>query len=264
MTRFLTALTMIALLTGSLLAPPSAFITLIGVIIIFGWREYAPLATELGAAPLRGLGPLLALGCALSFLIPDTDVTLATFMAAMVIGAIAGMVIGRQHPRLAIQRTMATWAGLLWLGLMPGAQVGIRQVEGGAAWLAFLYSAVSVGDIAAYYGGRAFGRTLLAPSLSPKKTVAGSVSGLLLSAAAGAACDFLMDLPVNLPVAAIAGAFLGLVGQMGDLAESALKRMAGMKDSSSLLPGHGGILDRIDGHLFAGTMLYVLLVSRLL
>jgi phosphatidate cytidylyltransferase len=114
---------------------------------------------------------------------------------------------------------------------------------------------VWVGEAAAYYCGRAFGRHPLMPRVSPKKTVEGGVAGLLGSVAAGVVGGvWLLGEPwLNLVVIS---AVTGVVAQLGDLAESVLKRSVGVKDSSSILPGHGGILDRLDSLFFAAPVFY--------
>ena len=117
-----------------------------------------------------------------------------------------------------------------------------------------LFTIIWVGDTAAYYGGRAFGRHLLAPKVSPKKTVEGAAAGLIGSVVAGLVAAFVLG-ESNLQMAGISGA-TAIAGQLGDLAESMLKRSAGVKDSSSILPGHGGILDRLDSLFFAAPLFY--------
>src|SRR5690606_7668727 len=112
------------------------------------------------------------------------------------------------------------------------------------------------GDSAAYFAGRAWGRAKLAPTASPGKTVVGALAGLGGSVLAGVMVSvvLLADLPVHSvpPLAAgIIGLLLGMAAQVGDLVESVLKREAGVKDSGTLLPGHGGVLDRVDSLLFA-------------
>jgi phosphatidate cytidylyltransferase len=148
------------------------------------------------------------------------------------------------------------------LGDVPGAGAGRL------APLAFVFLPLLttwVGDSAAYFAGRAWGRTKLAPSVSPGKTVVGAVAGLIGSTlvAAALAGFVLAELPVvsvGIFTAAWIGLLLGAVGQVGDLVESMLKREAGVKDSGHLLPGHGGMLDRVDSLLFAVPTAWGLLV----
>jgi phosphatidate cytidylyltransferase len=111
------------------------------------------------------------------------------------------------------------------------------------------------GDAAAYYGGRALGRHKLAPIVSPNKTIEGSIAGLAGSILAGIVLgSWLLQRQISfLVLASLAAA---TAGQLGDLVESALKRSAGVKDSSSLLPGHGGMLDRLDSLMFAAPVFF--------
>jgi phosphatidate cytidylyltransferase len=120
-----------------------------------------------------------------------------------------------------------------------------------------LLGTIVVSDSAQYYAGRALGRRPLAPSISPKKTVEGAIGGLVLGTGAmavGGLRLFPAAAPFLLVLAAMA---IVAVGMLGDLFESLLKRSAGVKDSSQLIPGHGGVLDRIDSWLFAGPVYYV-------
>jgi phosphatidate cytidylyltransferase len=144
----------------------------------------------------------------------------------------------------------------LYLAIPIGAVVAIRE-SAGPAPLFLLMLTVIVSDSAQYYTGRATGRRLLAPAISPKKTIEGAIGGIVFGTAVFAAVGAWW-LPV---VPAIARVVLGLgivaVGIAGDLFESMLKRSAGVKDSSALIPGHGGVLDRIDALLFAAPFFYV-------
>lgn len=122
----------------------------------------------------------------------------------------------------------------------------------GALWLVAVVVITVVADIAGYFVGRAFGRVKLAPMISPGKTREGAMGGVVAAAswtAASASYLGLATSPAHCVLAALAGAALGVLAVMGDLWESLLKRQAGVKDSSQLLPGHGGVLDRIDAQL---------------
>jgi len=141
-------------------------------------------------------------------------------------------------------------AGTLYCCVLMGFLVALPRRS-----ILVLFAIIWLGDSLAYYGGRAFGRHPLAPSVSPKKTIEGAIAGLIGSILGGALMGaWLLEQPW-LYMAGI-GLLTGAVGQIGDLAESALKRSAGVKDSSSILPGHGGILDRFDSLLFAAPLYY--------
>ncbi len=158
----------------------------------------------------------------------------------------------------AVQGVAAGALSMVYLGLPLGALVGIH-IFGGRGAVMLLVAAIAISDTAQYYAGRAFGRHALAPRLSPKKTIEGAVGGFV------AAPLFLYVVgPQLVPVApplTIAALGLALVaaGIAGDLFESLLKRAADLKDSSALIPGHGGMLDRIDALLFATPVFYVYL-----
>lgn len=129
-------------------------------------------------------------------------------------------------------------------------------IEPGAAWVYLVFAVTWASDTGAYFAGRALGRHHMAPQLSPKKTWEGFAGGLLASVGAGIGMVPLLGLPVSLLAGALLGLLGGIFGTLGDLAESLLKRQAGVKDSGALIPGHGGLLDRIDSMLFTGPVLY--------
>ncbi len=140
----------------------------------------------------------------------------------------------------------ATLAGTLYLGLPAVALVGLRERPDGLALVAFVFGVVWATDIAAYFAGRALGGPKLAPAISPSKTWAGLLGGMAGAGAAGAAVAH--QAWGGAPLAFVpAGAALAVAAQAGDLFESWMKRRAGVKDSGSLIPGHGGVLDRVDG-----------------
>jgi len=133
---------------------------------------------------------------------------------------------------------------MLYLGVPGYALVWLRNLPGGLAWIAFTFAIVWSADIAAYAVGRTMGGPKLWPAISPNKTWAGFVGACVAACgAAVAVAPYVHVAPVR---AAIAGLLLGALAQGGDLFESALKRRAGVKDSGTLLPGHGGVLDRLD------------------
>jgi phosphatidate cytidylyltransferase len=156
-----------------------------------------------------------------------------------------------------------SWAmffmGVFYISSCMAHLVLLRQMEMGREWLFFLLAVIYAGDTGAYYVGHALGRHKLCPSVSKGKTIEGAVGGLAASTAAGVAVGvyLLPAWPVWF-LALIAGS-TGAVGQLGDLAESVMKRFAEVKDSGTLLPGHGGIFDRIDALLLAAPALFWLI-----
>jgi phosphatidate cytidylyltransferase len=158
-----------------------------------------------------------------------------------------------------IQIQSASLVGLLYTAIFPAFVVRTLSLENGTLWLFGLLAIVFSGDTFAYLTGTFFGKTKLLEPVSPKKTIEGSLGGLFGSGAAGLLLGifFLREVPL-LPLvltALVSGAF----AQIGDLFESLLKRLAEVKDSGRIMPGHGGFLDRLDGILFAAPVYYVLI-----
>lgn len=157
-----------------------------------------------------------------------------------------------------------TLAGVLYFGWLGAYLVSLRFLPHGEWWLLVVLPAVWLADTAAYFFGRRFGRRKLAPRLSPKKSWEGYLAGIVAStvgtpllALGWQALD--PGLPVTLWGAALIGFVLSSVTTLGDLGESMVKRQVGVKDSSHLLPGHGGVFDRIDSWLWAGVIGYYLI-----
>jgi len=154
----------------------------------------------------------------------------------------------------------AQLACVLWIGLGFGALLGLRLTPDGFGfwWILLLFANLWVGDTAAYVFGVWLGKAKLAPAISPKKTVAGSIAQILASGIVGLVFAIAGWFDASPTLLVAASLMIGIVGQVGDLFESVLKRAAGEKDSSTLIPGHGGVLDRFDSALLAAPSLYVL------
>lgn len=131
----------------------------------------------------------------------------------------------------------------------------------GVEWILFLYAAVWMSDTLAYYIGKNFGKRRLYASVSPNKTIEGAIGSLLGGTLAGLLMGLLVLKNVNIYTLSSFGLIIGAVSIVGDLVESIFKRDANIKDSGSLIPGHGGFLDRIDSALFAGVVLYWLVLT---
>lgn len=157
-----------------------------------------------------------------------------------------------------VPHTSGRLLGLIYV-FVPLTTILLIRDDYGPGALMILLGVIVGSDSAQYYTGRAFGKRLLAPRISPKKTVAGAVGGLVASPAVAIGLG-LIWLPHVPPVRmALLGASMGIAGMAGDLFESWLKRRVRVKDSGSLIPGHGGVLDRIDSWLFAAPVCFVFL-----
>jgi phosphatidate cytidylyltransferase len=163
-----------------------------------------------------------------------------------------------------LERAVAMWmaymAGFGYIAL-PGLVIfKLTALEAGSVVFAapfwFAVAVVYMGDTGAYFTGVSFGKHKLIPAVSPKKTWEGSLGGLAWSAATAVVLNWYWDLALPLITAVVLGLLIGIAGQTGDLLESAIKRVAGCKDSGKVFPGHGGVLDRIDSLLFAAPVCY--------
>ncbi|NDC38914.1 MAG: phosphatidate cytidylyltransferase, partial [Proteobacteria bacterium] len=164
--------------------------------------------------------------------------------------------------RASIERLVTVLLGFLLVGVGGGAFVSIVLQSHGGAIVGWLVAVVSGGDTAAYFTGRSIGGAKLAPEISPGKTVSGAVGGLVASALIGGSLHWLISGSLGFLGAAALALVVGLFAQCGDLMKSVLKRLWGVKDSGAILPGHGGVLDRVDGLLGAATVLWSVILAR--
>lgn len=152
--------------------------------------------------------------------------------------------------------------GILYISLGFGLLGLLTSLPHHVYWLFLTLACTFLGDTGAYLAGRRFGKTKLAPTLSPGKTQAGLFGGLIAGGCGGFVVFLIFQPELAIWISALLGVCVALIGGVGDLAESLLKRGCGVKDSGGLIPGHGGILDRIDGLLFSAPFVYF--VARLL
>jgi phosphatidate cytidylyltransferase len=145
-----------------------------------------------------------------------------------------------------------TW---FYLGMLPATCLELLLKNNGAQWFLILLCLVFSGDIMAYLFGMSFGKHLLLPEISPKKTWEGAVGGLLATVATAVISRNILKLQISLFDTVVFSIFLSFVAQAGDFFESLLKRVSKVKDSGQIMPGHGGLLDRIDGLLFAAPLM---------
>ena len=255
MARVLSALVLLPIVIGTVwFLPPIATLVLALVAATLAFVEYAAIAAALGARVPRAvsgaavLGACAALGSGWAIL----DVILLTAMIA--IGAAA---VGTAQPGPEILRNVsAAVFPVVYIGLPLGALAAVREIGGREAVL-LIMATIVISDSAQYYSGRALGRRPLAPAISPKKTREGAIGGVVFGTLAFAIGARYVFPAAPILLVALVGASIATLGIVGDLFESLLKRSAGVKDSGTLIPGHGGVLDRIDSWLFAAPVYYV-------
>ncbi|CAN5396854.1 hypothetical protein BH23ACI1_BH23ACI1_05530 [soil metagenome] len=255
MARILSALVLLPVVIGTVwFLPPWGTLLLALVAAALAFHEYTTIAGGLGTHLPRGVvgAAVLAACAAVGGGLVGAEIVLMTALIA-----VGAMAVGAGQPGPAVLRdSAASIFPIVYIGLPLGALAATRLLGGREAVL-LLMATIVISDSAQYYAGRSLGRRPLAPSISPKKTREGAVGGLLFGTVAlfaGGRWVFPTADPLLLGLVAACVVALGIVG---DLFESLLKRSAGVKDSSSLIPGHGGVLDRIDSWLFAAPVFYV-------
>lgn len=246
MKRVITGLVLAAVAWAVVLeAPPWALLAVTLGICAVALQEYFRIVQRAGIQPFVAAGHA---GAVLWLAVPNLD---RGYLATVfVIAVLAAAVLARRPLDAVLPSAAVTAAGLLYIA---GPLLwGVLLHEASRHWLLFVMLVVAVGDVSALGVGRWFGRTKLAPRTSPRKTWEGTIASLVVGTASGAwyASHFL-SADIGAAEAAVLAVGINAAGQVGDLAESALKRAANMKDSGAILPGHGGVLDRIDGMLFA-------------
>ncbi|SIQ01106.1 phosphatidate cytidylyltransferase [Rhizobium sp. RU20A] len=252
--RVLSGLVMAALVLAATWYGGMAFAilsVLIGLLVYFEWASM----TGLGQRDPEGraLGWLAVVSTGISVLVADLETSLVTLLIFTVLAAGWAQFRGRSH-----------WltAGIVYSGLTAIALAAIRGESAvGLVAMLFVFAVVWSTDILAYFVGRAIGGPKLAPRISPGKTWSGAIGGAFFGIVGGVAVylSYFASFSVRIVLLALA---LSCASQVGDLFESFIKRRFGVKDSSHLIPGHGGVMDRVDGLVFACFAALLLAVAQ--
>ncbi len=262
MKRLLTALVLLPVIIYIIgFTPPFCFTLVAALVSLLGLEEFFSLARKSGLEVYRFGGHLFSFLLIASFYWYSQNQAGPLLLVS--IAALLFLVLGLGKGQMlqeVLPSASTTLFGLVYIPVLLGFLVMVRMTSSalgdGDHWILFFLLAVWFGDTGAYYVGRTLGKHRLAPTLSPKKTIEGALGGLLGNGLAAVLGRKFFLPGVSITHLLVLSCALGVVSQIGDLAESALKRSAGVKDSSNLLPGHGGILDRIDGILFGAPFLY--------
>jgi phosphatidate cytidylyltransferase len=248
---------------------------IIAVAVVIALRELFAVLRHGGFAPRAWVGTLIVLGLTLAFYAqPFTAVNLFPPLLVLSITGALTAEIARRDRTAGLVNWALTFAGAYYIGGLLSSYLLMRRIDiplaggwlaflaipPGTGWIFFTLAITWLNDTGAFFAGRRFGRTLMAPQLSPKKSWEGFAGGLAASVATALLAVPLIGLPIALWQAALLGVVGSLCAPLGDLAESMIKRQIGIKDSGQLIPGHGGMLDRIDSMLFTGPIMYYVII----
>lgn len=237
--------------------PAELVVAIVAAAVLLALFEFYRLLEARSLRPLRFTG--LVLTAALFVVVAVPGWQAAPFWPLAAVLLLAAALLRGSEPQQAVPAAAVTLLGALYLGALGGSLAALRllrPIEDGAWRVTLLLAIIMASDTFAFFVGHALGRHRLAPQLSPGKTVEGALGGLL-GGVLGALLVRVLGLPaLPLPHALALGAGVAVLGIVGDLDESLLKRWAGVKDSGALFPGHGGMLDRLDSLLFGAPVLY--------
>ncbi|HEX8184245.1 MAG TPA: phosphatidate cytidylyltransferase [Blastocatellia bacterium] len=261
MKRILTAIVALPILLYTVWSEiPYFFVALVAIAVLLALSEFYNLASKVGCRPQIIPGCAAALLVLACFVFDETVWVVAVITAL----AIVSLTVALSRPgemNRSLVSVSATLFGVVYVALLASSLAGVRMIQSPTPRLAsklltMFFAMVMMTDTGAYYTGRSIGRHKLAPRVSPGKTIEGSVGGLIAAIITGPLCRYIFFPEIHVVHAMALGAVIGVLGQVGDLAESMLKRGSGVKDSGNLLPGHGGMLDRVDSILFCAPLLY--------
>ncbi len=219
------------------------FAGLVLLVSVLGAIEYRKMMSAAGIGIHAAFVPVSAAVALVGYLRPHM------FVAALTGGAVLVLSIALIRDGTA-PAVMYSLSGEMYIGGLLGSLSLLRGGPQGKNWALFVLLVTWATDVGAYLGGITFGRHKLAPQISPGKSWEGALAGVAAAALGGGILAGLVKLPLAYSV--VAGAFLGVLAELGDMVESSLKRFAKVKDSGKTIPGHGGILDRFDSLLFTG------------
>jgi phosphatidate cytidylyltransferase len=252
-----TAVVLIGLLIGFYLLGASGFFVLICGVVLMAIFELLVALKRSGHRPIVSFG----LACGFGMLVVAYLERPAFFGVVLAVTVFGSLLLGLRPKRGPTPSSDAAWTilGVMWIGGGGAAATAITRLEpGGLDLLVATVGIVAIDDITAYFAGTAFGKHKIAPSISPAKSWEGFAGGALAALGAGVVASLILDeltLVHGLDIALI----VGLLNPVGDLVESSAKREIGIKDSSGLLPGHGGMLDRLDAIIFCLPAVYLYL-----
>ena len=242
------------------------FTVVVAVVAAIGAFEVCEMARSRGESPSRVAAVTVTVVLVLSSLVlttnPSTPKYAPLLAASIVIGILVLIFLYAPiQQRLRTRGLGLTLAAAVYPGALLAHAPLLRGGDEGLEWVVFLIAVTFVTDTGAFFVGKAVGKRQLAPTISPGKTWEGAIGGFLSAVVAALVAAWALGIDVSVPVIVALGVLMGVVGQAGDLFESKLKRLAGVKESGRLLPGHGGVLDRVDSIVFNLALVYYFVIG---
>ena len=252
--RLITAALGLPLVTAIVWSGEPWFTLMVAIGGLLGAIEFYRMAATKGR-PLTYFGLLWTL---LFIVSPHFDYYRVTplLLTSAVVLSLIWLVLRPRQREEAFMGWVWTIGGILYVGWLLSHLVALRGLSAGRDWVFLALFPTFASDSTAFFVGRAWGRHYLAPVISPQKTWEGAITGVIAAIIVSLAVTAFFGLPLSYGQALLLGLLISIFGQLGDLAKSLLKRNVGLKDSGRLMPGHGGMLDRIDSILFAGAIAY--------
>jgi phosphatidate cytidylyltransferase len=262
--RILTAIVGIPIVVSAIHLGGFVYMTLIACVIALSLYEYG-LVLRLGKKPVQSV-PLFVFGAVVAitaFLIKNPDIggKVDNILPFAIILSLTGVMFWEViTPNRSLERPAFTFFGIFFIPWTLAYLVNIREIHKFGEFLTYmLFITVWISDSAAYFVGKKIGERKLAKDVSPKKTWEGAFAGLVSAVIVAVILkNLLFPYNMSLTSAIVLGIVIAVMGQISDLAESLIKRSVGVKDSSNLLPGHGGVLDRFDSYLLLAPVFYYL------
>jgi len=266
--RVAVAVVFIPLILYVIYAGNVLFLLLIEIIIVAGALELYNLASRKNAKPNRWLGVAGSAAIAPMIYFDGTEglwILVTALVVALVVVELFRAPESGSGPLINVAVTLF---GVLYVAGLLSFLLAIRELPKSTGheyahagtWVLMIFLTIWICDTAAYFVGMALGKRPLFERVSPRKTIAGAVGGIIFAILAAAGCHLLFVQGLRLIDSLVIGLLAGTVGQVSDLAESLFKRDAGVKDSSLLIPGHGGVLDRFDSEMLVAPLVYLYLI----
>ncbi len=241
------------------------FTIAVAAVAAIGAVEVCEMARLRGLAPSRYVAAILAAALVLSQYVLADQLSTPDYLLLLTIsvGLAAAALILILFPggKCRVRAVGVTLGAIVYPGALLAHAPLLRGTEQGLEWVAFLLVVTFSTDTAAFFVGKVIGKKPLAPTISPNKTWEGAIAGLFGALVAAVVVAWVLDLDAAVPAIVMLGGLMGVAGQAGDLFESKLKRLADVKESGWLLPGHGGILDRLDSIVFNLALVYYFVIG---